>query len=136
MKVKKTRSIVIVFLSLFILVGYGHGFGPIGIIEIIVIPNIFLGDSYIQNSYERDMFTSALFLLIGQLILISSLFLKNQKRKFIEIAGIIILLIGFYILVFPMNDSLRRFSFYSGLPFLVIGVITLITRVVKLKKRT
>jgi hypothetical protein len=131
------RSILILVLSALLIVGYGHGIAVIGMIELIVIPSFFK-ESYIQNTYENDLFLAAFILLIGQLLLIVSLFIKHKLKVkgVFEVIGILTLLIAFFILVYPMDDGLRKIGFYGGLPFLSIAILTLIFHFKTLKNTT
>lgn len=132
MKIEKIYPILTIALSLFPIVGIGHGIAPIGFFEIGAFPSFFTESDYSQSPYERDVYISAGVLLIGQIIIISSYFLKVKTRHIFRLLGILILLIGFYILAFPISDSLRSLAFYTGLPFLFIAFFTLLISINKL----
>ena len=126
MKIEKIYPILTIVLSLFPIVGIGHGIAPIGLFEIGAFPSFFSESNYSQSPYERDVYISAGILLIGQIVIVSSYFLKAKTRHYVRLLGILTLLVGFYILAFPISDSLRSLAFYTGLPFLLIALISLL----------
>lgn len=135
-KIEKIYPILTVILSSLILVGIGHGIGPIGMFEIFSFPSYFFEAQNTQIPYERDIYISAGVFLIGQAGIISSYFLKNTIKYVFELTGLLILLTGFYILTFPLYNSLREFSFLTGIPFLLFATKSLAINLYKLKKRT
>ncbi len=126
MTIEKIYPILTIALSLFPIVGIGHGAAPIGLFEIGAFPSFFSESDYSQSPYERDVYISAGILLIGQIVIISSYFLKAKTRHYVRLLGILTLLVGFYILAFPISDSLRGLAFFTGLPFLLIASISLL----------
>lgn len=133
-QIERIYPILTAVLSMLIIVGIGHGVGPIGLFEIFSFPSYFSEFRETQTTYEQDIYISAGVFLIGQLIVIASYFLKNRLKLVFELAGLLTLLIGFYILTFPLEDSLRGLSFGSGIPFLFFAVSSLVINLYKLKK--
>jgi len=119
------RTIWTLVLNCLILFGAGHGIGP------LVLANIYLfaGEKELSfsltASYDQSILTAALFSLPGQLLLLVSLMAKGDKSKYLlRLAGIVLLWIGYFYLVHHFfTNGLARFSFFTGLPFLISSVM-------------
>lgn len=128
-KIKKLTVWTIV-LSFFILIGAGHGIIPIGIFEILFLTH---GFKYVENnfsiiptnSYEQSFLTASFYAFIGHIFLVLSLFMTKIKLNLIlTAAGLIFLWTAYYCLSHNFfSEDLSQFSFYSGVPFLVVSII-------------
>jgi hypothetical protein len=134
----KKQSVIVFVCSLLIVIFAGHGIGVLLIIEMPFIVNY--GSypfSLTPESYDESLGTVGLLFLIGQLIVIVSLFIK-QKLFFIRLitVSIFFLIIGFGFLAFPSfsGDTLSIVSLVSGLPF-IITLIVLIFRTMVFAKQ-
>jgi intracellular septation protein A len=135
-KVLKIYPFITLILSSLIIVGIGHGIAPIGLFEPASLLANISGKLETQSAYEYDIYIAATVLLMGQTTLLISFFLKRKLKHILEILGILVLLIGYYIIAFPFNDVLRWLSFTTGIPFLAFALITLTSSIIKIKKRT
>lgn len=133
----KTLIITTIIFNFFIIIFAGHGIGFMGLLEIA-----WMRFSYgigtedfsvsLKDSYDKTLGFSAMLSLIGQLILILSLFIK---RKILVIIGISILWIGFIYLIHDLfseidyiGTSPSLYSLLFGIPFLIISIF-LATRI-------
>jgi hypothetical protein len=122
---KKHRNLTIGTLvaNLFILIGAGHGVGPIGFIEVFGFSSYFFNQPILfSGSYDDTIPVSLIISLIGQVLLFLSLFNLSHHIKIYAIA---LLWIGFAYLIHNIvkGDELSRFSFWSGTPFLICSII-------------
>lgn len=108
--------------SFCILIGAGHGVAPIVLFEVAIPFNHNYPFSFVlQPKYELNLAASAIFLLVGQILL----FLTTVKRVlFARLFSLFILWIGFFYLVHGVfsGDGLAMFSFCTGIPFLWMSV--------------
>jgi hypothetical protein len=138
----KGLTIWTIVLSFFIIIGAGHGIGCIGLIEIAAIVSPFTKSNIwtdkfslsLTADYDNSLLASALFTLIGHILLIVSLLVKNVKIRFwTKVSGLLSLWLSFYYLTHNLlHDGLSQFSFVTGLPFL-IGSLLLAYGIVRQK---
>ncbi len=126
-------------LSFFIPIDGGWAVYCVGLFEIGGISGIFkIGISNILKfgieyfslsltaSYNKSLFTVALFALLGQIILVISIFVKGSRQVlWIKTLGLLFLWMSFYYLTHNIsyNDPSSQFSFVAGLPFLIVSLI-------------
>lgn len=126
MNIKKLK-IYTLLIHCFIVIGAGHGIGIMGIFDVIGILQI---AEMLKNGIEFDFnggFEDRLSLVIissilGKLILVISLFLKNTRTK--NLTGLfgLIFLWGSVYLLSSGNwdyDSLYEIAFWTSTPFLI-----------------
>jgi hypothetical protein len=121
---KLTTAILIS--SLCILIGAGHGVLPMILLEVMVPFHHNYPFSFIlQKSYESNFAASAIFLLIGQVLLF---FATVKRLLFARLFGLFVLWIGFFYLVHGIfyDDGLAWFSFCTGMPFFAMSVLLFI----------
>jgi hypothetical protein len=134
MKNNKRLSVVILFLSMLIIVGAGHGIGLLIFIELLLIPDLI---SYLiegRNSFEDVIVISGIVVFFGQLFLTVSFFKKSRAQVLYQFTGVITILIGFVMLTYPLDTSNQRLSFYSGIPLLVFISILWVRYIIQFKK--
>ncbi|NOT38598.1 MAG: hypothetical protein HOP11_14595 [Saprospiraceae bacterium] len=108
------RLIVLtIILNFLILIGVGHGFGFLGIIQIIG-PNEFIrGDVKfgLTGSHVDRVFTAATIATVGQIILVIAYFRKVPTQKFKTVyVGLFILFFSFFILSIEFSSlTIDRF---------------------------
>jgi general stress protein CsbA len=130
METFKKNAIWMIIFSLFIIIAAGHGIAFLGLIEIFGILSFNSGSEdfaismSLESSYDKILGFVALLSLTGQLVLVISLFLKEQTRRFwIQILGLVILWIGFFYLTHNLFDDFgSMLGFCSGLPFLISSI--------------
>ena len=125
---KITKLIIwTVALNFFILIGIAHGIAPIGLIEIGWFPYLNSKEFHwsITSSYDNSICAIAFLNFLGQIILITSLILKNLKAQAIVIySGFIVSWIGFVYLTHTLFiNSAARISFITGILFLIISIM-------------
>lgn len=113
--------------SLFILAGFGHTGGPIGLFEVGVIGNPHgVEVSFIPNGNSEEMLVAAaICMLVGQLVLAASVIFSVY---YLKLAGVIIMWLGlFYVshnLIF--GDSGAAMSLLTATPFLIFSIMLFI----------
>jgi len=103
--------------SCIIIIGFGHGIGPILFVELpypLAFRNIDLA-----YEYQYLVYPSVLF-LIGQLTYVVFLFSRNRIILWISL---LILWTGLFLLIKSMfsGDAQGAFAFISGIPFMVLS---------------
>ena len=124
MKIIKILSILTLLFNALILIGAGHGFGPIILFEFLIFSSDFTRDSEINliGKYDEKLIPFAFLNLIFQIILFSSLFMNQKlKTRLITISVICLLLNLLYFTYDFIESSLSRFTIISGIPFIIIG---------------
>jgi hypothetical protein len=87
METFKKSTIWTITLSLFIIIAAGHGIAFLGLIEIFGILSFNTGSEdfsismSLESSYDKILGFVALLSLIGQIVLVISLFLKEYDKK-------------------------------------------------------
>ncbi len=124
---KKLKIWVIISFSL-IIIGRGHGIGPLIFIDIFsinqFIENGFTLPNYNDDDSENHFFIVGLFSLLGKLLILLSILKLIKKEKYkilISFIGLLCLFISFYKLTFQnWNDGiLKVIVLVTGIPFLI-----------------
>ena len=134
MNAKKHYPLITAALSLFIVVGISHGIGPILIVEPKAIFILFSDELNQLTNYEYSVYVSASILLIAQVIILLTSFLKIKRRELIELVSIFLLLVAYVILIYPVDDTMKKLGLITGIPFLFSALFTLTLLINKLKK--
>ena len=130
MKNKNTQIVLVLLSSFIILIGYGHGIGPIVLLSLMWFITPFTdGDIEVFKNFTligdyNDVIPSVTILFfIGFLILLSAIFIKHSfgKSWFVYI-GIVLMLLGYLFLIIPFDNGLRVLSGVSGIPFALLSV--------------
>ena len=132
----KSLTIGTIIANLFILIGAGHGVGPIGIVEVFRFNSYFFHEPIkFSGSYDNTIPLSLIISLIGQLLLFVSLF---NLPKQLKMCAICILWLGFIYLTHNIvtGDKLSWFSFWSGTPFVICSVILFIRTLLVAKQES
>lgn len=114
----------------------GHGYGVLGIVELsLFFDNILeVKISTLFGSYENSLPLVALLSLIGQFVLLVSLF-NSKIQLTVKIVGNLLLLLSFCLLSKDfVSDDRSQISFMTGLAFLgtSIGLFLMIAKYKKL----
>lgn len=124
MKIIKFLSILTLIFNALILIGAGHGFGPIILFEFLLFSADFTKGSEINliGNYDEKLIPFAFLNLIFQLILFSSIFMNQKlKTRIITISVICLILNLIYFTYDFVESNLSRFTLISGIPFIKIG---------------
>lgn len=116
-------TIAVLIASLCMLIGVGHGIGPIVILEVMIPFHHNYPLSFaLERKYEDNLAASAIFLFAGQMLL---LFTTVKRQIPGRLFALFVLWVGFFYLVHGIfiSDSLAWFSFCTGLPFLTMSVV-------------
>lgn len=131
------KSLGLLFTNFIICVGFGHGIGPMFLLEFFAMYEFFLSLSAFEepllhsfnwnNSYENMIIYFVLISLLGQVLFSISLFkLSSLNKKILRFLGIIIMLFGFFLITKDIfKNGLAVFSFVTGIPFLCFILIEL-----------
>ena len=135
MILSKKLLIWILVTHFLIIIAAGHGGGPLGLVAIFFLSEMFNHQSMPVNHMLRSAAAiSAAFTLLGQLLIIVTLFSKTKTYLFIKMLGIIILILGYvFILIYLWNESTIPITVITGIPF---GILVLIFFYKSLKSRT
>jgi hypothetical protein len=118
--------------NMLILIGVGHGVGPLGIFEVFGLSNpSAFADKLVfslHETYDHLLLSSLLLTFIGQVGLISTLAFKQPEPKLIVlIISLAFMFVGVLYLSINMQDySPSMLSFVTSIPFLVLSVISLV----------
>lgn|GEM_PF-1050465 len=122
----KTLTILTLIFNGLILIGMGHGFGPVIFIEILTFVFDFSKDLKINmlGNYEERIIPFSFFSIIVHLLLIISFFVKSEiKKRLLNYALILAFLnITFFTYDF-LDNSFSLFTLISSTPFIIIGLI-------------
>ena len=126
----KRLTIWTIVLSFLIIIGAGHGIACVGLLEIVGLFHKFnIGTEVfsfsLTASYDKSLSVVALFALVGHILLIISILIKNNKQLFwTQTIGLLFLWTSFYYLTHNIfNDELSQIGFFTGLPFFIVSVI-------------
>ena len=129
MKTIKILTILTLIFNALILIGAGHGFGPIILIEALLFSPNYLKDSEINliGNYDEKIIPFAIINLIFQILLFFSLFVKaSLKNKLINIASVVLILNLIYFTYDFTKSNLSQFTIVSGIPFLIISLLLIL----------
>ena len=117
-------AIAVLISSSLILIGAGHGVGPMIMFQ-VMLPFANEGgyklSFSLSNSYENSIASSALILFIGQLLL----FIATHKEHIItRLIALFIMWTALFFLTHDIfnGDSLAEFTFGSASPFLILSI--------------
>ncbi len=126
-KTIKIQVIITLIFNSLILIGAGHGFGPVILFEILMFSKDFTKDCVnLIGTYDERLIPFSFFNLIIQIILLISIFAKFKAKKLINLSCILLIINLLYFTFDFTESSLSRFTILSGIPFLVCGIILLI----------
>lgn len=128
MKTIKTLTILSLTFNALILIGAGHGFGPVIMVEVLSFSQNFIKDFEINliGNYDEKIISFSIFNLIFQIILSISLFVKPVlKIKLINLSSILLILNLIHFTYDFTESNLSKFTIISGIPFLIIALILL-----------
>ncbi|MBE9662883.1 hypothetical protein [Mucilaginibacter myungsuensis] len=120
-----------------ILIGAGHGVGPLLVLEIIFLTGGYGSLNELKfsmtGSYNSTITAACLFSFIGTVTLFISLF---NVPKLYRVTGIVSLWVGFIYIVhsFFRGDNIAAFSFWTGTPFLVCSMILFVKTILSYKE--
>ena len=126
MKYIKILTILTLIFNSLILIGAGHGFGPLFLFEALIFTPNYVNESEINliGTYDQKIIPFAFFSIIFQNVLIISLFAKNTVKKNLIIISLILLLSNLLYFTFDFTESsLSTFSLISAIPFIVTALI-------------
>ena len=130
------RTLTIVF-NLSIIIGAGHGGGPLVLFEVVSLRDLFLGDFQfnISGHYDEKLMSVALFSLVGQSVLFSSFFFDKNIKSKLTLTGCLMLLTATLLLTKDAQDifSIEMFSLLTALPFIGTALILLTKEIKRLK---
>ena len=130
----KFRTLTII-LNLIIMIGRGHGAGPLAIFEALALNDLASGDFHfnISGSYDDKIMTVALLSFFGQCVLIASFFIGNAIKSKVTLFGCSILVAAMCLLTIRSFDvfrlgifslfSLELFSLFTAGPFIWACVV-------------
>jgi len=124
MKIINLLSILTLIFNALILIGAGHGFGPIILFEFLVFSSDFTNGSDINliGNYDEKLIPFAFLNLIFQIILLCSIFMNQKlKTRIITISVIFLILNLLYFSYDFVDSNLSRLTIISGIPFIIIG---------------
>ena len=133
----KLRVLTIV-LNLLIIIGAGHGIGPLGLFEIFSVRELLTGEfSFnITGRYDERLMSVAIISLAGQLILILTFFITKKVKSSLTIFGSVVLLTGIFILTQDFTEmNLDTFSLVFSLPCIVTAIMLSILETKELLKK-
>ncbi|HYF29525.1 MAG TPA: hypothetical protein VD993_00250 [Chitinophagaceae bacterium] len=111
--------------NLCIIVGVGHGAGPLGIVEFMYLGEFLSGERVFNfsGSYADRLPVCAVAALFGQLVLLGACFWRGAVKTGLVYTGLAILLFSFIYLIIDFRaSSLDSFSLLLGVPFLYASV--------------
>jgi hypothetical protein len=128
MRENENVTAITIVLNAFIIVMAGHGIAPIGLLICFWFPYVDDPDFKfaIFQSYQESVGVACLFSCLGNLVLISSMFVRDSTRnKRVIIIGLILLFMGFFYLTHCMvfRDTGALTSFLTGIPFLISSFV-------------
>jgi hypothetical protein len=125
-KLSKILIYCTVAASCFILIAAGHGVAPMIMVEYFALGGIITGNNAIQTcfsfdcSYDNSIVVASMVILLGQFIT------TIYEIVILSVLGILVILFGFLYLCHNFShDSLSSFSFFSGMPFVILSIIVL-----------
>lgn len=133
----KLRVLTIV-LSLLIIIGAGHGIGPLGLFEVFGIRELLTGEFHfdIAGQYDDRLPTVAVMSFVGQSVLILAFFFDNKVKSGLTVFGCIVLLTAIYILTQDFTGlNLEAFSLVFSLPCIVTAIRLLALETKQLLKK-
>jgi len=127
-----TLRILTLIFNLLIIIGAGHGIGPLALLEFLSVRELLTRDFQfnISGRYDERLLTVGLISLLGQCVLIFAFFVTEKIKTSLTIAGCAILLIATYLLTQDAWDlSIDIISLVTALPFIGTAVTLLIKEI-------
>jgi hypothetical protein len=119
--------------NMLILVGLGNGTGFMIIVEAIFIPLILNDNFYFSfsDTYAQLLPTAAMLSLIGQILLVGSLFKKNKlSQALLIITGLVFAYGGLlYLTINAGQDNESLTGLITAVPFICVSVLILYTTI-------
>ena len=117
-----------VICNMFIIVGIGHGGGPIGLIEPMFLQEALRGEIRLTllGGYSSRLPACALLSLLGQLILIFACFLQGTLKRKIIFFGLGLLHFALLALSIGFSGSFEFLSLLFAFPFYYASIRLLI----------
>lgn len=118
----------LIFLTFIILIGFGHGVAPMGLMELYLIPSLFSSNILSSDSGEVIFLIFMICALVGHILLILSFRRKNLRTKFSFILlGQLLLLCTIIFLTKDFRfNSAARFTLGFSIPALLnMGILTI-----------
>ncbi len=134
-----TLRTLTIILNLLIIIGAGHGIGPLGLFEIVSVRELISGDFNfnIAGQYDERLMTVGLICLMGQLTLTASFFFDGRIKSLLTIIGCLVMLTGTYILTKDSRDmNLDMFSLIFSLPFIGASLVLLLREIRNLRQNS
>jgi hypothetical protein len=136
----KTLKIITLILHSLILIGAGHGIGFLIFADLVSIPALFMNkiEFKLNSNYEDNLMLVGIISVIGKIMLIVSLLLKEKRNKYLTASiGISLLWVSVYFLTSGNWNytSLYEFSFWSSIPFLISSIILTIVVLIKIYEK-
>lgn len=130
MKTVKILTILTLIFNTLILVGQGHGIGPLILIEVLLFTSDFTKNINILGNYDERIIPFSFFSILVQILFLISFFTKTKKKLLNFSLVIAFLNLAFF--TFDFSDSrLSSFSLISSIPFIIAGLILFLTLNVK-----
>ncbi|HAP94823.1 MULTISPECIES: hypothetical protein [Epilithonimonas] len=120
---------ILLILNCLILIGAGHGFGPLILIEFLVFSPSFTKSYEINflGSYDQKIIPFSILSIIPQILLLTSFFIKAHFKFKLIIFSVIFMIINLIYFTFDFIDSgLSKFTLISSIPFLICATFVLI----------
>jgi uncharacterized membrane protein len=118
--------------NMLILIGAGHGVGPLGLLEIFILtkPSSFVDKLTfsLHESYDHLLLSAMILTCIGQIALVGTLVVNQALLKLVAlIIALVLMYIGvLYLSVNMQENTASMMSFVTSIPFLVLSLIGLI----------
>src|SRR3712207_6505548 len=93
--------------NLFILVGVGHGVGPMGVLELELLGDVLSGETVLKlvGGYSVRLSACALLSIICQLALLAACFLDRWLKTYLACTGLFILYVALLFLTFDLSSG-------------------------------
>lgn len=121
-----TLRVLTIVLSLLIIIGAGHGIGPLVLFEVFSLNELISGDFQINitGRYDERLTTVGLIAFIGQSVLAIALFFDKRIKSILTIIGSLILVAAIAILTQGSEFmNLDMISLIFSLPSIVTALI-------------
>ncbi|PTX60101.1 hypothetical protein C8N46_107107 [Kordia periserrulae] len=115
-------KILVIFFHAFIVIVGGHGYGIMGMLDILFPMYLLTGE--LQFNYDTILiFIAVLCSFFGKILLLSSIFFKHtSKTQRRTIVGVLLLLVSYINVVLVSEEDIKILSILSGIPFLFLMV--------------
>jgi len=134
MNTSRTLKIWTLVTNALIIVGWGHGILFYFLIEIFYLPDLFKQHSPgLTSDFDASLPLVGLWMLLGQLLIVISMVIKQANYKIIShVIGIMLLWISIvYFTYAASGDRYTHFATVTALPFAFCTVITFVGRYIR-----